>query len=261
MAIQEDPELHVVTADIPPVVTQTAGYVEGGRTVDAARGWSWITEGFALFRRHAGFLVVLAIIFFAIVIVFQVMPLIGWLAMTLIVPVLVGGFMAGFQAIESGADLELAHLFVGFRRNTAQLMLVGIIGVALTVAVMLPPILLMGAGSFFAAMSGSAVVAAPVFGMTALLGLLIALALFIPVNMALWFAPALVMLQGQNATRAIRQSFRGCLRNIVPFLIYGVILFFFAMIAAIPLGLGWLILMPVVLGSIYAAYRDIYFRR
>jgi uncharacterized membrane protein len=31
------------------------------------------------------------------------------------------------------------------------------------------------------------------------------------------------------------------------------------MIASIPFGLGWLVLMPVVLCSVYAAYRDIFF--
>jgi uncharacterized membrane protein len=76
--------------------------------------------------------------------------------------------------------------------------------------------------------------------------------------MALWFAPALVMLQNQSAPRAIAESFKGCLKNIVPFLIYGIVLFVLALIASIPFGLGWLVLGPVVLGSVYAAYRDIY---
>jgi hypothetical protein len=44
----------------------------------------------------------------------------------------------------------------------------------------------------------------------------------------------------------------------VPFLIYGIVLFVLAMIASIPFGLGWLVLGPVVFGSVYAAYRDIY---
>jgi uncharacterized membrane protein len=45
----------------------------------------------------------------------------------------------------------------------------------------------------------------------------------------------------------------------VPFLIYGLIIFALSMIASIPFGLGWLVLMPVVLCSVYAAYRDIFF--
>ena len=99
------------------------------------------------------------------------------------------------------------------------------------------------------------------FGMSALLAILIALALFVPVNMALWFAPALVMLSDETAPRAVGESFKGCLKNIIPFLIYGVIVFVLGILAAIPFGLGWLVLAPVVLGSVYSAYRDIYFKR
>jgi uncharacterized membrane protein len=157
--------------------------------------------------------------------------------------------------MDRGGELELPHLFAGFRRNTAQLVLVGLIGFALTFAVMIPAVLLMGPSVFMAVMGGGA---ATMVGMAGALGLLIALALFVPVNMALWFAPALVMLQGQSAPRSIAESFRGCLKNIVPFLIYGVVLFVLAMLASIPLGLGWLVLGPVVIGSVYAAYRDIY---
>ena len=57
----------------------------------------------------------------------------------------------------------------------------------------------------------------------------------------------------------MKESFSGCLKNIVPFLLYGVVLFVAAIVAAIPLGLGWLVLGPVIAGSLYASYRDIYF--
>lgn len=262
MAIQEDPsQFHAgPPIGIAPVVTPGAEYIEDGRAVEAGRGWEWITEGYALFRRQARMWIVLTFIFLALVVVCGIIPMIGGLAMTFLVPVLVGGLMAGCHAIDRGAELELAHLFAGFRRNTGQLILLGAIAFGLTLAAMIPVIVLMGAGTFAAAMSGG-VAGASMFGMSALLAMLIALALFVPVNMALWFAPALVMLQDQSAPRAVGQSFKGCLKNIVPFLIYGVILFVLAILAAIPFGLGWLVLGPVVFGSVYSAYRDIYFKR
>jgi uncharacterized membrane protein len=182
-------------------------------------------------------------------------PLLGMVASILLVPVFVAGLMTGCQAVSRGGELELAHLFAGFRRNTGQLMLVGVIGFALTFLAMIPLSVVMGA-SIFAASAGNSL---PAFGAGMLLAMLLSLALFIPINMAMWFASALVMLQDQSAPHAIAQSFRGCLKNIVPFLIYGVIVFVLAMIAAIPFGLGWLVLGPVVLCSVYSAYRDIFF--
>ena len=92
-----------------------------------------------------------------------------------------------------------------------------------------------------------------------LLAVLIMLALMLPVVMAIWFAPALVVFHERGAVEAMKESFAGCLKNIVPFLLYGVVLFVPAIVATIPLGLGWLVLGPVVAGSLYTAYRDIYF--
>jgi hypothetical protein len=45
----------------------------------------------------------------------------------------------------------------------------------------------------------------------------------------------------------------------LPFLLYGIVFFIAAIIASIPLMLGWLVLGPLLAASIYTAYRDIYF--
>jgi uncharacterized membrane protein len=95
--------------------------------------------------------------------------------------------------------------------------------------------------------------------MSALLAVLIALALMIPVLMAIWFAAPLVVFHQLGAIEALKSSFNACLRNIVPFLIYGLILLGLAIVASIPFGLGWLVLGPVLVASLYTAYRDIFF--
>ena len=95
---------------------------------------------------------------------------------------------------------------------------------------------------------------------TGLLAGLIALALMLPLFMAMWFAPALVVFNERGVLEAMKESFRGCLRNIVPFLVYGLAGLVLSILASIPLALGWLVLGPVLVASIYAAYRDIFFR-
>ena len=245
------------TGALDTTVTRTpaGGYVESGRGVQPNRSWEWISQGWRYFKRQPAIWVILTLIFGAFLIGLKYVPVIGPLATILLVPVLVGGLVAGCEAIERGGELELAHLFAGFRRNTGQLVLVGLIGFALTFVITIPAVLLMGPATFMSVMGGGV---SPAVGLAALIGMLIALALFVPVNMALWFAPALVMLQQQSAPRAIAESFRGCLKNIVPFLLYGVVLFVLALLASIPFGLGWLVLAPVIFGSLYAAYRDIF---
>jgi uncharacterized membrane protein len=77
--------------------------------------------------------------------------------------------------------------------------------------------------------------------------------------MAVWFAPSLVVLNDLGIGDALKASFAACLKNIVPFLVYGVIGFGLAIVATIPFGLGWLALGPTLAASVYTAYRDIFY--
>jgi uncharacterized membrane protein len=48
------------------------------------------------------------------------------------------------------------------------------------------------------------------------------------------------------------------MRNFVPFLVYGIVMLFFALLAAIPFGLGYLVWVPVTMASLYVSYRQIF---
>ena len=91
-----------------------------------------------------------------------------------------------------------------------------------------------------------------------MVGALLFLLLFLPLIMAVWFAPALVVLRGLEPWAAMKQSFSGCLQNIVPFLIYGLIGIVLAILATIPLALGWLVVGPLTIASVYTSYCDIF---
>ena len=81
----------------------------------------------------------------------------------------------------------------------------------------------------------------------------------IPLYMALWFAPALIVFHNLAPVESMKASFFACLKNIIPFLLYGVILIVLGVLAAIPFGLGFLVLIPVIIASIYTGYRDIFY--
>jgi len=231
--------------------------VMGGRAVDAGRGWTWIADGFGLFKKAPGMWIALVIVLFVILLVLAFIPLLGAVATFLLMPLFLGGLMLGCRALQGGGELELGHLFAGFKEHTGNLIVLGALSIAGWIIVMLPVIAIVGAGAIFGMMRGDAAGAAAMGG-SFVLAWLVAMALSIPIYMALWFAPALLVLRGLAPVAAVKESFFGCLKNVVPFLIYGIVLLVLGIVAAIPLGLGWLVLGPVAVASIYVAYRDIY---
>jgi len=233
-----------------------ATYVAGGRGVEAGRGWDWIAAGWEMFKKQAGMWIALIVVAFVIFLVLAFIPVIGSIASIVLTPVIGGGIVLGCRAIEEGRPLEIGHLFAGFKEKLAPLATVGALYLAATLLILGVLVLIAGAGVLGLAADGQG--ASPAVAFTMIIGILVALALMVPVFMAIWFAPALVVFHDKSPVESLKESFSGCLRNIVPFLVYGLVGLVLSVLASIPLGLGWLILGPVLAGSLYASYKDIY---
>jgi uncharacterized membrane protein len=91
-----------------------------------------------------------------------------------------------------------------------------------------------------------------------LLAVLVILALSLPVSMAMLFAPPLIVLTDSDVLPALKRSFGACLKNVVPFLVWSLAILVLGFVATIPLLLGWLLLAPVMMVSLYLSYRDIF---
>jgi len=228
-----------------------------GRTVGSGRGWDWIVEAWALFRKQPGIWILLAVVLGVLCIAIGMIPLLGSLANALLLPIFGAGLMLGCKAQDQGGTLEIAHLFAGFKHRTGDLVLVGVFNLIAWVVIVLLVIAVAGAGVFAAMMHGGTPGAGTSM-LSMLLALLLIAALSLPVYMATWFAPALIVLHEIPPVAALKASFYGCLKNWLPFLVYGVVLFVFCLIAAIPAGLGFLVLVPVIVASVYTSYRDIF---
>ena len=229
------------------------------RQVVAGQGWQWIVEGFDLFKKSPIIWVVLFIILLLIAIALHFIPILGPLVLYILSPVFLAGLMVGCKAQQSGEELEIAHLFAGFKKNTNSLITLGgvyLVGQIIIFGVMF----IFGGGAIFALMRGGQpdLAAMTAALSSAMLAVLIGHALYIPLVMALWFAPALVIFNDVQPVPALKSSFNACLKNINPFFIYGIALFVLSIIASIPLFLGFLVLVPVISTSVYTSYRDIY---
>ncbi|WPL19063.1 putative integral membrane protein [Thiorhodovibrio winogradskyi] len=252
-------------ATLPPAYR--AGVLPGQppapQSVPMGQGLGWIGTGWGLFKQAPlawiGALLLLLLINIALALV----PIIGSIVSVLIGPVLMAGFMAGAHEQASGGQFRVNHLFSGFSKHTASLIGVGglymlgsfILGI-LVVVILIGPIL--AGGMDPQALENNPELLVEALGTNFLLLFLLILALVIPLVMAYWFAPALVMLNGLGALAAMKMSFLGCLKNLLPFLVYGLVCTVLMLLALIPFGLGLLILSPMLIASMYAAYRDIF---
>jgi uncharacterized membrane protein len=91
------------------------------------------------------------------------------------------------------------------------------------------------------------------------LSLMVGFSLVILMMLAVQFAPMLVFFNGLTPLAALKASFHGSVRNLIPFALYSVILQVIGLIASIiPFELGLIVLIPLGLTSMYTSYRDIY---
>jgi hypothetical protein len=241
-------------------MTPQRNFVAEGHPVPAGHGWTWIAGGWRLFKRQPGIWVAIAVIAIVISIAFYLMRAFGMILGILLTPVFTAGAVIGAKALDEGRELEIAHLFAGFTNRFGALIAVGAIYLVVWLAIVVVSALVTGVSVWVMLGAGPDLASAAMSEMIwILLAWLIALGLMVPLFMAVWFAPPLAVFNELGAFDALKASFLGCLRNIVPFLIYGLIVFGFAILASIPLFLGWLVLAPVIAASIYTSYRDVYF--
>jgi len=235
-----------------------ADYVPGGQARPASHGWSWIAQGWDLFKRQPGLWIGMMLLTIIIFMGASFIPLLGMFT-GIFWPVFMAGIAIGCRVLQEGGELELGHLFAGFQQKFGTLVGVGALAFLASFVVVLAVFAVMGFG-MLGAMSSTDPEVLKSMGLTMVLAMLIVAALLLPVMMAMWFAPALVVFHDLGAWESMKESFLGCLKNILPFLLYGVAALVLGLLAAIPLGLGWLVLWPVIVASLYTSYRDIYLK-
>ncbi len=249
---------------IAPIVepSRTGAPPPDGWAVGANRGAAWWSEGWRLFTASPVIWIVITLLYVALMIGLHLIPLVGQIAGTLLTPVLAGGVLLGCRALDRGGELTVGHLFAAFGTKLGPLALLGVLYFAGWVLALLIALAVaaaaFGFGSLSALWSGDPMQMMAALGVGALVMALIVLLIAVPLVMAYWFAPALVTLRNDEPFGALKTSFVASLRNIPPFLAYGLLGIVFAIIATIPLGLGWLVLAPVFAASVYASYKDIF---
>lgn len=228
--------------------------------VHGKQGLQWILSGFYLFRKAPLAWVFVCFTLMLIAMAMSFIPLLGKFVFTLISPVFLAGIMLGCKDMEQGKSIELKHLFVSFKTNPAPLITIG--GIYLIGQILIIGLVMLIGGSQMTDMLlyGKRVDESELMGVMSnmLTSSLIALTLSIPLMMASWFSPLLVIFHNVPPIVAMQRSFFACLKNFIPFQLYGVTLIVLTVLSLMPYGLGLVILIPTIFTSIYVSYKDIF---
>lgn len=249
----------------------------------ARQGAVWLATAYAMFKAHRLAWVLLVLAYFVVLLLLRAAPYIGPYAMTVLKPVLAVGLLAAAWTQERGGKPAFAQLFQGFRANMWSLVAIGVFFVAgITLAVFASSLVdggklleLMASGS---AMS-EAQIAAARSDTQLQLGMAFSALLALPIVIAAWWAPALVVFQDAGSGAALAASLRAALANWKPLAVYGVCVFFCAVVVTslifeiltlvLPPPAGQLLTFAVLLPywlffaatlhiSDYVSYRDVF---
>lgn len=232
------------------------------RKVHAMHGWMWIKHGYWLFKKNPLLWMVLTSIGVVGIFGISTIPLVGDPLSTLLFPALLAGFMFGCHALAQGEELELAHLFAGFQQHAQKLITLG--GINLVAQLLILGIMMLTGGATLVSimMNSKAGAEDPAVLLQAVTGaglaILLGATLFTVLLMAMQFAPMLVIFRKMAPVSAMKASLRAFLRNMIPLTVYGLLLLPFAILATLPMMLGWLVFLPIIITSLYAIYRDLF---
>ena len=237
-----------------------------------------MTEGFQLFRKKQLMVTLVVLGYWMLMGLINALPVIGQVGATLLIPVFSVSLMNLFRLVEAEATIPPQVLFSGLRRNLGTLLTLGFAYGAFSVGILglvsviddgvLLRLIVLGERPAGATLISNEVIVAGQ----------LAMAMFLPLIMAFWFAPVLVAWHNLQAAKALFFSLVACARNWRVFLAYaGAALLFGAILPGIVIGLLSLmfvnvakvfsviftslivlIVLPTLYASFYISYRDIF---
>lgn len=205
--------------------------------------FDWFTQAFKLFSafklQWAGFTLIVYACFF----VLAMIPFVGELLINLILP---GMFLVA-ASVQNNQAFIPARIFEGIKFHLKPLLHLFLINFGAALLASSLAILVVGENAMT---SGDPAKVLSFMGTM--------LVIYLPFMMGLAFAPALIVIDKLTAIDAFKMSFKGCFKNAISLTMFSVILIFAFVIAMIPMGLGLLIMLPVMHCILFVMYQDIF---
>jgi uncharacterized membrane protein len=233
--------------------------------VDPVNAIAWLRSGWQCFMVNPVRWILITILFLVIILGLQLIPLLGSLILTLISPALLGGWLHAANEARENRSIQLNYLFFGLtdKRLRMPMLTLGAfwlaLSILLTIVVMMIVSSTIGLGALFEYLAGGSGGANnSALGLGVLLAFMIALALILGILSLMIYSVPLVLFDEIPPLEAMKSSAKATIINAIPILIFSTVYIILAIIATIPFGFGFLVLIPVSTGALLASYQDIY---
>ncbi len=196
------------------------------RPLAPAFGRRWVLEGFRLLRRQPVPLLATTFLYLLALMFATVLPIVGAFAPLILTPVFAVGLMHAVRAADRGQPLTPLLLFAGFRDDAGRawrgLLVLGVLN-AFSTLLALGAASLADDGTLLRVATGQARADDPSLREPALAWAAAIFAIvYLPVQMALWYAPLFTAWHRVPPLKALFFSFVAVLRNKAAFLQYGI---------------------------------------
>ena len=252
----ETPDAELVTVENSEIQFCSARGIKG------KEGFSIVGDAWQIYKKSALMWTLVCITSFIVMVALSLIPILGQVATSLLMTPMIAGLYIGAEQVRNGEaqSVRFGHLFAAFKAGKGlRLVGFGLVYLVLYIAMMAAVLFAVGASDLLPLVmgqQGSEIDPPAMQGL--LIGVLAMAVMGVFFTMIYWFAVPLITFQNQGMFEAMINSLKGCLKNIWPITLYGLAVMFWLFLGAIPVGLGLLVVIPVLYISAYTAYRRIY---
>ena len=204
------------------------------RTVDAGAGINWLQGGWAGFKAGGALLIGMVFVTLVVIAILAFIPWLGLILVPVVGTFLYAGMLNSLHGQAIGREMRFDDLWSAFSDQDRL--------VHLAIVALVPML-----GSILRGLLPDGLIG----------GLLSALVAVV-VSALTYFAVPLVLFRRLEAPIALKWSFEGVLANLPAVIVFWIACIVLTFLAILPVGLGLLVLVPVLLGAAYEAYAEIY---
>ncbi len=235
------------------------GLLDEPRQCEAGRGIGWLVEAFNIFKQYWALWIGMGLVYMIIAFILGNIPFVNFIYWFLFPYHFGAGFILVCAEQEEGYEPLFGTMFSAFQSHLGELIILALWNLLFTILICVPIAFIVGIAGVGVGVMASGVMPSNSEALIIILAVLVAMLFYVPLVMALYLAPALIVLHDIRPLDAMKMSFRGCLKNIMPFLLWGLIVPLICVVAVVlTLGLALFVLVPIMIISTYVIYRDIW---